>query len=97
MCHLLSLVQVLLAIFEAFVCGVNILSCLSKILVIPFPYFIFWNIPHSKAVKTAKKKKHYNCIFKSYCFFSFLTDSFGLVDSLKISISYFNLICCSNA
>ena len=71
MCHLLSLVQVLLAIFEAFVCGVNILSCLSKILVIPFPYFIFWNIPHSKAVKTAKKKSIIIAFLRVTAFFLF--------------------------
>ena len=30
-------------------------------------------------------------------FFLFLTDSFGFVDSLKISVSFFNLTCCSSA
>ena len=83
--------------------GVNILSCLwlktlSKRLLIPFHCFPFGNFPLSKALRSfCFPLRNIIAFLKVIAFFSFLNDSFGFVDSLKISTSSFNIISCSNA
>ena len=70
------------------------LATQSKILFSPFPCFPFGNIPVSKALRTFCLPLKSICAFlRVKAFFSFLTDSFGFVGPLKISISSFNLIC----
>ena len=96
-------------VFPAFTCasaignlcsiclGVNILSCLSRILLSSFTCFPFGNISHSKALRMLCLPLRSIIVFLRVIFFYFLTDFSGFVDSLKISISFFNLICFSNA
>ena len=57
-----------------------------------FSLLFFWKYSKFKRIKNFLSSiQKYNCIFKSWCLFSFLTDSFCFVDSLKVSISSFNL------
>ena len=70
----------------------------SEILVIPSPCFGFGNISLLKALRTFHLPLRSIITFlRVNAFFFFLTDSFGFVDFLKISISSFNPICCSGA
>ena len=69
----------------------------SKILVSPFPCFTFENIPLSKALRTFCLPLGSIISFLRVSAFFFFSSSFGFVDSLKISISSFNLICSSSA
>ena len=60
-----------------------------------FPCFSFGNIPFSKALRIfCFPLRSIVTFLIASAFFSFITDSFGFVDSLKVSISSFNLICC---
>ena len=71
----------------------------SKILVSPFPCFTFENIPLSKALRTfcLPLGSIISFSFLRVSAFFFFSSSFGFVDSLKISIFSFNLICSSSA
>ena len=76
--------------------GLKTLATQSKILVITFP--CFGKITLSKALRTFCLPLRSSIAFlRVTAFFSFLTDSFVFVDSFKISISSFNLICSSCA
>ena len=82
--------------------GVRVLNCLwlktlSEILASPFPCFLFGKIALSKVLRTFDLPLRRIIAFLRVFFFPFWTDSFGFADSLKISISAFNFICCSIA
>ena len=74
------------------------LATLSKVFLGTFPGFCFRNIPFSKALRTFCLPLRSIIAFSVVSIlFSFLTGSLGFVDYLKISISFFNLICSSSA
>ena len=70
----------------------------SVILVSPFPSFHFASVSLSKVLRTfCVQLRSIIAFLRVSSFFSFLTDLHGFVDSLKISISTFNLIYFSSA
>ena len=64
----------------------------------PFPCFPFGNISLSEALRTFFLiLKSIIAFLRVTSFFTFLNGSFEFVDSSKISISSFNIICSSSA
>ena len=73
--------------------GVNILSCLSKIMASSFTCIPFGKISHSKALRALCLPLRSIIVFlRVVVLFYFLADFFGFLDSLKISVSFLNLI-----